>query len=173
MSGTDESAETEAAASGEAAPATKKKPIGLIMGLAGVAVGIAAGLFVVGPRLAGSKAPASAEASAEAPEGEAAKPGRVYQLENLIVNPAGSMGTRFVMATVAFAVADDKAQKAISEHEVELRDMVTTLLGRLPLDSLTQPGARDMLKARIAELAAPVIGIRTPLKVYLPQFVIQ
>jgi flagellar FliL protein len=172
MSGTDESVETEAAAAGETAPAAKKKPIGLIMGLAGVAIGIAAGLFVVGPKLAGPKPPAVAE-EAEAPAGEAAKPGRVYQLENLIVNPAGSMGTRFVMATVAFAVADDKAQKAISEHEVELRDLVTSLLGRLPLDSLTQPGARDMLKARIAELAAPVIGSRTPRKVYLPQFVIQ
>jgi len=171
----DESAAAAEPESGDAPAATKKKkPIALLAGLAGIGLGMAGGLLVVGPKLIHTGSAPAAASEADAPQADAAgKAGRVFQLENLIVNPAGSMGTRFVMATVAYEVPDEKAQKTLSEHQVELRDLVVDLLSRLPLDSLTLPGARDSLKVRIARLTAPVIGPGVPLKVYLPQFVIQ
>ncbi|HXE56390.1 MAG TPA: flagellar basal body-associated FliL family protein, partial [Gemmatimonadales bacterium] len=97
---------------------------------------------------------------------------RLVMLDNIIVNPAGSRGTRFLMASVALEVADEELQRRLAEQDVQLRDAVTSLLERQTMESLTLPGARDSLKRHIAAAVAPFVGDRR-LRVYLPQFVIQ
>jgi flagellar FliL protein len=97
----------------------------------------------------------------------------MVELENIIVNPAGSQGNRFLMTSVAFAVADEQGQKRLDESKVELRDKVTGVLESMTMAQLTAPGARDTLKARIAAMAGGMLGPKATVKVFLPQFVIQ
>ncbi len=98
---------------------------------------------------------------------------RVVELSNVIVNPAGTQGTRFLMTSVAIAVASEEAQKLLSEREVELRDRITSILESYTLAQLTMPGARDSLKARIGVAVSGMLGPKTSFRVFLPQFVIQ
>jgi len=90
-----------------------------------------------------------------------------------VVNPAGSQGSRFLMATVAVTVADEAAEKVLRSHEVEFKDKVVTILETLTMAQLSAPGARDSLRVKIAAAAGTIIGPRVPVKVFLPQFVIQ
>jgi flagellar protein FliL len=171
-----------AAAAAGPAPAGGKK-IGLLIGLAlgGAVLGGGLGAFVVAPRIIASRHPAGtdstaagAEAGQGGPGGEAEiKEQKLTQLENIIVNPAGSQGTRFLMTSVAFAVSDDKAVKVLEDHKIELRDRVTTILESQTMAQLTAPGARDSIKILIAESAGELLGPRSAVKVFLPQFVIQ
>lgn len=165
-----------------AAPAEKKKtPLlaGIIVG--GAIVGGLLAAFVVAPKLIARNAPSAvgAKGAAEPPKKEAEagdpllKEGKVVSLDNIIVNPAGSQGSRFLMTSVAFEVDGAEAEKALRAREVEVRDKVTSILEAQSLASLTSPGARDSLKRRIADSIAPMIGSNAKLHVYLPQFVIQ
>ncbi len=182
----------DAAAAGEApeAPAGGKKT-GLIIGLtfAGAILGGVASALFIAPKMIARQAPPAAEAAhgpnadaaAEAApaegEGEGGGEGegerQMVQLENIIVNPAGSNGNRFLMTTVAFSVVDEKAQKVLSDRKVELRDRVTTILETMSMADLTAPGARDSLKARIGVMVGTIVGAKVPVQVFLPQFVIQ
>jgi flagellar FliL protein len=175
-------AEAAAAPAAEAAPAPGKKTgllIGLILG--GAVLGGALAAFVVAPRIIARQQPAVVDSAAAAEAGEHGKggegdgkePAKLVQLENIIVNPAGSQGTRFLMASVAFAVSDEAGQKRLDDSKVELRDKVTSVLENMTMNQLTGPGARDSVKARIGAMASEMLGSKVAVKVFLPQFVIQ
>lgn len=186
----------EAAAGGaEKAPDAARKapalPLALIGVVAGaVAVGAALGGLLVAPRLNVMRHAAVVKAAMN-PGGAAARksdskekkdkkgePGKspIYKLDNIIVNPAGSQGQRFLMCSVAIESDDAKALDQLREHEVELRDRVITMLARQDLDRLTAEGSRDSLRGELLEVIRPVLGPSgkdTELKVFLPQFVVQ
>jgi flagellar FliL protein len=178
-------AEAAAAPAESAAPPAPKK--GLMIGLlvAGIALGGATGTFVVAPKLVPPVAPAvgdstgehGAEAEGEGEhgkkgEGEAAAP-KLVTLENIIVNPAGSQGSRFLMTSVALATEDEKLEASLRDRQVELRDRITTVLEVMTMQQLTAPGARDTVKVRIQSMVVSMIGGKPKLKVFVPQFVIQ
>lgn len=184
---------TQPAAKAEAAPPAAKSgpalPILLGIVVVALAAGVALGTLVLGPRLASSKLTA-ATAAAKGENGEhgehgehAKKDGKskdgkedkttVYRIENVIVNPSGSEGSHFLMATVAISLTDSKQEETLKAHEDELRDHVITVLEKQTLESLSAPGARDTLRGRIATALAPIVGSADPARVFLPQFVIQ
>lgn len=155
--------------------------------LGGVLLGGLIGGLVVAPRIIARQDAAVAsdstkvgvgttgEASGEGKggAGEAGGEKKLVNLANIIVNPAGSQGSRFLMTSVAISVGSDEAQKVLSDRQVELRDRITTILETQTMAQLTMPGERDSLKLKIAAMAQAIVGPKVPLKVFLPQFVIQ
>jgi len=180
----DEKAADAAQAKAPAA-APKSSPPFLLIGVvvAALAVGSWAGMFLVGPKLVAARAaapasgPASESQDAPAKEkkgkkGEGGKPS-VYRIDNLIVNPAGSQGQRFLMCSVALELPDDKTVDLMHDHDVEIRDAIVSVLESQTLEEVTRPGARDTLRARIANVTRPYAKGAEFLRVFLPQFVIQ
>lgn len=151
--------------------------------VAALVAGAAAGGFLIAPRLAPKPtavgAAADHEAAGKKPKGkhggghgENAK-GAVHRIENLIVNPAGSQGTRFLMTTIAIEVSDEKVGDALRDHDAEVRDIVIATLESQSLEMLTRPGSRDSVKRKIEKALAPLVEGAEWVHVYLPQFVIQ
>ena len=184
-------AEAEVATPAKSAtPAVPAKPSGLppVLMLAAVVVaalglGGAAGGLLIGPRIVAMRA---APRSPESAEGEAGDPGQghgggnkeeskaiVYRLDNIIVNPAGSQGTRFLMASVAFELPDSRLETRLRERDFQVRDAIIATLERQSLQMLMAPGARDSIKRQIGLAVQPLTGRTRPVAVYLPQFVIQ
>ncbi len=151
-----------------------KKVIGGI--LAAAIAGIAVGNFVVAPRL-GAAGGESHEVSEEEDfgggGGSHGKGGpKQVRIDNLIVNPAGSSGSRFVVVTIVYEVADETAEGRLKAAEVQLRDAAASTLERHNLEALTRAGARDSLRAEFLRIATPILkGAKA--KVFLPQFLIQ
>lgn len=174
---------TAAAGSAAAAPAAEPAPqrgkgamllVGLTLG--GAMLGGLVASLVIAPRVIGRPA-AVADSTGEhgvKPEPVVLPSDRkVLELTNIIVNPAGSQGSRFLMTTVAFSVPGEKAYQILESHKIEVRDRVTSILENRTLAQLTALGARDSLKLQIAAMAATLVGPTVPVQVYLPQFVIQ
>ena len=182
-----------AAAEKAAAPARPKVTlplmlIGVVAG--GLVAGAALGSLLVAPQVNRMRH-AAAMASASGPHDKHAKKeskskmekkkgeegkAPVYKIDNLIVNPAGSQGQRFLMCTVAIESDDSKALETLREHEIELRDRVITLLSKQSLDRLTAESARESLRTELLLAIKPALGPDdqdVELKVYLPQFVVQ
>ncbi len=150
-------------------------PMPLIAALVALVLGAAAGFFVVAPKLAGGGAPAAAEADGLVDDGHGnmvpAK-GHYFDLSNVIVNPAGSQGSRFIVVTVSFEVPTEAIQLSLANAETRLRDGVGGILERKSVEELLAPGARDALRLEFAELAKPYLK-GSSVTVYIPQFLIQ
>jgi flagellar FliL protein len=174
-----------------------KKSLPLIVAIvAGLAVGGASGAFFVGPAMAKGIAPAGApvkmvarageaaddaegEHADEEPaegesEGEEGKPATkpVHLLDNIVLNPAASGGTRFLLLSVAFEVKSAAVLEEMKARDAELRDVVLVTLGAKTVEELADMGAREPLKAELRAAAEKVFkkGVK---RVYFPQFVIQ
>jgi len=160
-------AEPEAPAVAVAGGGASKKT--LIFALAALVVGGGLGLFVVGPKLRGG--PKREVADATKTEAKA-EPARIFRLDNIIVNPAGTQGQRFLIVSVAIEVPTEAAEARLKAAEVPLRDAVTGLLERMSLTQLTQLGARDSVRAAVIVHARKFSG-DSAVHVYLPQFLIQ
>ena len=183
--------------------ASGSKPLPVILAIvAGLALGGGAGAFGVGPALASGIAPSAPVAAhakhhaksddAEADssddtsaddEGDAApaekKGGKegaassVYTIDNLVLNPAGSGGTRFLLLSIAFEMKDASALESIKSRDAELRDAILVTLGAKTVEQLSDMVSRDSLKVELRTATAKALHTRGVRRVYFPQFVIQ
>lgn len=155
------------------APAPAPKGKAMMMGVAGLLVGAAVGFLGVGPVLAKNKSAApKAEAHASAHEGGESG-GSAWPIENLVLNPAGSNGTRFLMVSATFEMKDEAAKDAAKGKEAEVRDALLALLGKKPIDQLTDIGQRDAIKKEVLTAVSAIFPKGTVTRVFFPQFVIQ
>lgn len=145
---------------------------------AGLALGAGVGLIVLGPRLSASPAPASvvkgddAKKDKEA-EGKKSEAAPIYQMDNLVLNPAGSGGTRFLLLSVALEVKDAGTLELLKSRDAELRDTILRLFGSKTAEQVSEASARDQLRAELLATLEKMFAPGTVRKVYFPQFVIQ
>ena len=132
------------------------------------------GAFLGGKLLAADAAPAKVGEGAHEAEAEPSGPlPPAYTIDNLVLNPAGTEGTRFLMLTLSLSPRDEAATEVLKERDPELRDAVLRLLETKTIPELSDVTRRDSLKAQIQATLSKELPKGTLRKVYLPQFVIQ
>jgi flagellar FliL protein len=114
-------------------------------------------------------APVPEAAAGEVSPGEQ----HIYVVKDLIINPAGTNGTRFLLTTVGFSVNSSGAKKELESREVQVRDILNTILTAKGLYELTNVGLRDSLRVEIAEKVGALVGDGTLRNVYFSKFIIQ
>lgn len=113
------------------------------------------------------------EAKAEHGKEGAPSGAPVYTLDNLVLNPAQSGGTRFLLLSIAFEMKTQEGHDAIKARDAELRDMVLATLGNKTVEQLTDVATRDSLKVELKDASAKLFKKKLVRRVYFPQFVIQ
>jgi flagellar FliL protein len=174
--------ETQQPAPAEPAP---KKGGGvklLLVMVASLVLGTAAGAFglgpVLGPKFAGGSANAGGSdeggghGESSGGHGEEAAPA-FHTLDNLVVNPAGSQGTRFLVMSLAIRVSEQGSTEELLAHDPEIRDALLSLLSGKTVDQLANPAARDSLKQSLKATIESVVGKGKIATILLPQFVLQ
>ncbi len=159
-----------------APPKTKRSYLTAIVIAVGLLGGGAFGTFVGGPQLAhrlGPTAGAAAPAASEEQSEKAATGQPDVLVDNLVLNPAGSGGLRFLLVTVGLRLSDGVNAEAIKTRDAEVRDLILRILGNKRVDELAEIGMRDELKREIATALDALLGTRGVKGVYFPQFVIQ
>ncbi len=137
-------------------------------------VGGILGLIVVGPAAAERLSGASAASADSASEHEAvAEVVESYTLESLVLNPADSKGTRFLMVSVVVTVTGAHGADVLGQRDAEIRDLLMSLLGAKTVDELTDVRMRAGIKDEIRTAIASLVPTREVRDVYLPTFVIQ
>lgn len=168
-----------------AAPAAKggmAKLLPLIGGIVGgLALGGILGFTLLGPKLShrAAAAPATADSAAtakkdagpEAKKGDAPPP--IYQVDNLVMNPAGSGGSHFLLMSVALQLKDASSLEVIKGRDAELRDAILRLFSRKTSDQIADISARDQFASELMAVLDRMFGAGTVAKIYFPQFVIQ
>jgi flagellar FliL protein len=118
---------------------------------------------------------AAADGEHAAPkEGEAKAEGAaVHLLENLVLNPASSGGSRFLLLTVAIEVGTAKAGEDFKNRDAELRDIILTALGVKTVEELTEIARREQFKTELKTAINAKFGKKAVKSLYFPQFVVQ
>jgi flagellar FliL protein len=158
------------------APKPPPKLLLPIVVIAATLVGGSIGALVVAPRLVAARAEAARADTTEshaAPEEHASSGESLFRIDNLIVNPAGSQGARFMMVSLAIEVASREGEEFLRSREVMIRDLIVGLLERQTMETLGQPGIRDLLKQAIADTVRALFPTLGPVRALLPQFVVQ
>jgi flagellar FliL protein len=178
-------ADEEQSTEDSAAPAKPSMMIAIAGLLGGLVIGGLGGSFALGPMLAKKlAAPRSAEAATtDEKSGDEEHGGKdggkkagatVHTMDNLVLNPAGSNGTRFLMAAVAAEVKDEKVKEEMNGRDAELRDAILRILGERTVDQLADMSLREPLKKELVDSLNSRLRSKTAVKrVYFPQFVIQ
>jgi len=139
-----------------------------IMIVVGLLAGGGLGAFATGPMLARRlAAPAAAPKKAD----EAAP--LLHSIDNLVLNPAGTGGTRFLMVNATLQLRDAAAEQLVKDREAEVRDRIIDVLGKKTIDELSDIGRRDAIKRQVLNVVAPMFPRGAVMRVFFPQFVIQ
>ncbi len=144
--------------------------------------------FVLVPRLqkkmavAGAAPGGHAEAPAHAPahapakgkDGKDAKDGGPsYEFQNVVVNLAGTMGTRYLKTSFIVTGADANIKAIFDGAKPKLTDVTLNVLSSLTLADLEEPGAKNIIREKLVSAYNQAVGRRVADQVYFSDFVIQ
>ena len=177
---------------GEEEPRKGGKLASLLLLVVGLAAGSGAGLFFVGPLVAGDGAESTEEVADDghgapaddghgAPEddghgGDISEDGvdpLIHTLTNVIVNPAGSGGSRFLLLDVALRLSNEAAVTELAGRDPQVRDAIVHLLGAKTITELAEISGRDLIKSEMQELISGILGSGRVTAIFFPRYVIQ
>lgn len=146
----------------------------------------AVGQFVLIPQLAKkiAAAPAATEEVAvesgghgEAKGGKEGKEGKEggpsYEFQNVVVNLAGTMGTRYLKTSFLVTGADASIKGIFEANKPRLTDVTLNVLSSLSLADLEEPGAKNVLREKLVAAYNQALGKKVAEQVYFSDFVVQ
>ncbi len=125
-------------------------------------------------------APAEAAAAAPAAEKKDAKGAPVappsYTFDNMVVNLAGTMGTRYLKTTFIVIGSDPNIEAIFTQNKARLTDVTLNVLSSLTLADLEEPGAKNVLREKLVSAynqALEAVGHPVADQVWFSDFVVQ
>jgi flagellar protein FliL len=146
----------------------------IIIGVPVFLVQLAVVYFLVAKFVAPSSGAAAAEPAKPAETKESADAAKsIFVVKDVIVNPAGTNGTRFLLTTVGFEINGAEREKDLEKKEVQVRDVLNTVLTSKGLDELVRPDQREALRKEIFQKVSEMLPAGTLTNVYFSKFIIQ
>ncbi len=128
-----------------------------------------------GAKPAATAPAAPARGSSGAKSGPPAKigEGNSYRFENVVVNLAGTMGTRYLK--VAFLVTGERNDVVarFDSARPQLGDVTLAVLSSLSLADLEEPGSKNIIRERLLAAYNQALGARVVDNLYFSEFVVQ
>jgi len=143
--------------------------------------------FLLVPRLQHKlAAPSHGETSASAPapssgghgsasaKGKDAKgTGPSFEFQNVVVNLAGTMGTRYLKTSFTITGADANIKAVFDAAKPKLTDVTLNVLSSLTLSDLEEPGAKNVIREKLVMAYNQALGRKIAEQVYFSDFVVQ
>lgn len=76
---------------------------------------------------------------------------KIYNIEDLIINPAGTNGQRLLLLSIGFGVSDDEKINILKENDVVIKDLIINTVSQKSLGMLSTIELKDSLKVELAE----------------------
>lgn len=125
-------------------------------------------------RTAAESPPNSAAPKGPAAAGKAARdPQSTYEFQNVVVNLAGTMGTRYLKTTLVVTGVDPSLKSTFDAAKPQLTDVTLNVLSSLSLADLEEPGAKNIIREKLVTSYNQALGRKVAAQVYFSDFVIQ
>lgn len=107
-------------------------------------------------------------------EGKEATGGPNYEFSNIVVNLAGTMGTRYLKTSfIVTGIAGKNVRGPFETNKAKLTDITLNVLSSLTLADLEEPGSKNVLREKLVAAYNQALGKRVVEQVYFSDFVIQ
>lgn len=139
------------------------------------AIAYALTTFVLIPKIKGGNAGNVAHASSEeSGEKNAAKNKVIVPLSGkVLVNVAGTAGTRYLVANITLVSKKPELKETIEIHDPELRDAASSILGIKTISDLEKPGMRNIIRSELIAAFNDILGKESITDIYLTEFAVQ
>jgi flagellar FliL protein len=118
-------------------------------------------------------AEARAEGGAKGDKGKEGAGPATYEFQNLVVNLAGTMGTRYLKTSFIVTGADANIKAVFETQKAKLTDITLNVLSSLSLADLEEPGAKNVLREKLVLAYNQALGRKVADQVYFSDFVVQ
>ena len=128
------------------------------------------------PLVAKPAAPAAAPAESKGKEGkkgESSTPANGYTFENVVVNLAGTMGTRYLKTTFLVTGGDDGVKALFEGNRAQMVDVTLNVLSSLSLTDLEEAGAKNIIREKLIQAYNQAFGRKVAEQVFFSDFVVQ
>jgi flagellar FliL protein len=148
------------------------------------ALAYATTVFVLLPKLqrglAQTPSPSASSSASETPAtgGEAGKtaPGKpkvMVPMNKLLVNVAGTMGTRYLMTSVTLVGNTSDFKSKIDDNKDQLMDLASGALSTKTISDLEKPGARNEIRAELMTVFNNALGGPLVQEIFITELAIQ
>lgn len=96
-----------------------------------------------------------------------------YTFENIVVNLAGTMGTRYLKTTFLVTGSDAGLQAAFEGNRAQLVDITLNVLSSLTLSDLEEAGAKNILREKLIHAYNQALGRKVAEQLFFSDFVVQ
>ncbi|MEO8426467.1 MAG: flagellar basal body-associated FliL family protein [Verrucomicrobiota bacterium] len=139
--------------------------------------------FVLVPKLQKAASPIQSEAKDEpgkGGEGQGAKEAhdatgkvRVPLSKNIMVNVAGSQGTRYIVAGLTLVGTGPDFEGKIKRSDDQIRDLASNILCAKSISDLEKAGARNLIRSELLSVFNTALGNGLVQEIYLTDFAVQ
>ncbi len=99
--------------------------------------------------------------------------GSVVNLDDIIVNPAGTSGTRFLSVSIGFEIGSPETARLFEERQPLIRDALITILGSKTIEQLSDPKQKEITRYQIKKRVEQLLRIDDLAAVYFTDFILQ
>jgi len=96
-----------------------------------------------------------------------------YQLEELIVNPSGSNGKRFLVVEISLELYDANHVELIEAEKQQIKHNMLEVLSSRTVAELSRLSVREQLRSELAGVTNQAIGKRSVRNLYYTKYVMQ
>lgn len=97
---------------------------------------------------------------------------KIFSIEDLIINPAGTRGQRLLLLSIGFGVPGEENLSLLQENEVIIKDLVINTVSQKTLGTLSKVELKDSLKVELAEKINEVYPKAKVKNVYFSKYLI-
>ena len=99
--------------------------------------------------------------------------GNTYEFENVVVNLAGTMGTRYLKVTFLVTGKDKSLRAAFENNKPKMIDVTINVLSSLSLADLEEVGAKNIIREKLLAAYNQALEKRIADQIYFTDFVVQ
>ncbi len=97
----------------------------------------------------------------------------VFVIKDLIINPAGTNGQRYLLTTIGFNLSSEEARKEMEKKEMAVRDALNSILTSKTMEDLIDVSKRELLRQEIFQRGKELVKSGKLTSVYFSKYIIQ
>jgi len=116
---------------------------------------------------------ATKDSSGEDAKGTPGKTKTTVALSKMLVNVAGTMGTRYLMTSVTLVGNTPDFKSKIEDNKDQLMDLANGALSTKTISDLEKPGSRNVIRAELINVFNNALGGPVVQEIYITELAIQ
>ncbi len=97
----------------------------------------------------------------------------IFMMEDIIVNPAETGGTRFLSVSIGFDVGSGKTASMLKEREAIIKDALITILSSKTISQLSDPKEKEITRYQIKKRVEHILSVEDIAAVYFTDYILQ